>query len=199
MDPLKHIFVDDDDILADTLNEIQTAMQEVRFANKCTNAVPVGWSAPSSLTTQRVGHVCLLLHHQIAAAGATLLDDVVDWRDRYVDGWIAGEDTDNKRLPGGDAFVSSDSTPTYNGVSFWGYSGLGAAGAPPVRAAGAGQGEVWDLGTWEGANFGGATWGAAQYIVYVDSATGDLYLYNATATVTYVWGMIAITGDIGGF
>ena len=204
MEPLKQSYIDPADVYGQELNEIQTAMAEVRFADDCTNNIPAGWTAPSTLPTQRVGAVTLLLHHEIPNGGHTLLDDSCDWRDRYVRGWVAGDAVGGgagSTMPGGNAFPDSGALAIFDGVKFWGYSGLGAAtAAPPVRAAGSGQGEVWNLRTWEAASFNVGTWGVggSETIIYARTVDGHLYFYNNIGVAVYLWGLITCSGKIGG-
>jgi len=200
MDPVKKTYVDPDDILGQEMNEIQDAMVELRWADSCTNNVPPGWVKQTTLPTQRIGEVKIGIHHQIGAAGHTDLDTSRDWRDRYVEGWVAGENA-AQGMPGGNAFVGSTNVPTFEGVRFWGYTGKGSTlAAPPVPLVGAGIGEQWDLRTWSAASFGGASWGVVgTSVIYVDQADGKLKFYSGGGAAIYIWGVIGFSGDIGGF
>lgn len=184
MKPKQHTYVDPDDYLGDDENERQDATVEARFADKCSNAVPATWTAPTTITACRIGAVRLIKHHLCPDPGgglSTVLDNEIDWRDRYMDrGWICAAALDSE-MPGGDAYV----TPATIEVD--GYTGKGAnAGAPPalIGVGTAGVGEYWTL--------------VANLYLYVTGA-GALEIMNATGADVYVWGVLGLTGDIGGF
>ena len=184
MKPKQHTYVDPDDYLGADENDRQDATVEARFADSCTNNVPVGWAAPASIATRRVGEVRVKLHHQCNNGGQTVLDASADWRDRYMDrAWVAGE-VNAQDLPGGNSYAAA---VAYAIAELDGYTGKGANGAAPpalIGAGTAGVGEYW------------TPW--ANFYIYADAA-GQLCAWNNTGAAVYLWGDVGLTGDIGGF
>jgi len=186
MKPKQHTYVDPDDYLGEDENERQDATVEARFADSCTNNVPVGWAAPAAISAARIGETRILLHHYCPDPGGglnTLLDQSADWRDGYMDrSWVAKSAT-AATMPGGTAYAG----PVGGLIELDGYTGKGAAaGAPPglIGVGTAGVGEYWT--PWAG------------LYIYVDG-NGRLDCFNNTGADIYLWGEIGITGDIGGF
>ncbi len=188
MKPRVQTYVDPADVLGAELNEMQDAMVEGRFGDGCTDGAPATWHPPTTLPTRRIGEVRIILHNYCTTGVETVLDSSVDWRDVYVDrGWVAGEDADNK-MPGGTAYAAA---ATYAKAEVDGYTGKGATGANPpvlVGAGTAGVGEVW------------RPWGAmVDFWLYVRGTDGALCAWNAVGSDVRMWGVIGLTGDIGGF
>jgi len=181
MDPRVQSYSDPADIYGQELEEMQDAMVEHRLADGCTDAKPSTWSAPGSIKARRVGEARIGLHHECTTGGETILDDSVDWRDRYVDrAWVAGEDADSK-MPGGTGYAAAS---TYAKQELDGYTGKGATGgAPPTLSTGQGIGEYWTPWT--------------NFYIYV-TTTGKLACYNNIGSPVYLWGVIGLTGPIGG-
>lgn len=188
MEPRVQTYADPADVLGSELNEWQDATVEERFADGCTNNVPAGWAAPATIATQRVGCTRIMLHHECLDPGAgqeTILDASVDWRDVYIDrGWVAGEDNQIK-MPGGTNYAAA---ATYAKQEIDGYTGKGATGGAPPTLQGvgtAGVGEYW------------TPWG--NFYIYAKKDTGELACYNNIHSTVYLWGVIGLSGDIGGF
>ncbi len=182
MKPKQHTYVDPDDFLGDDLGEKQDAMVEGRFAGFCDNNIPPGWIAPNDIHACRIGEI--LIHHLCPDPGGgldTVLDASADWRDSYLDRGVVMKAATAAEMPGGTGYTG----PAW--VELDGYTGKGCnAGSPPARigVGTAGVGEYW------------TPW--ANFYIYVDG-TGRLCAFNATGADVYLWGVIGLTGDIGGF
>ncbi len=192
MKPRIQDYTDPDDVFGEDLNEHQDATVEAHLADSCTDAKPATWTKPADLKSARAtgGETRILIHHEIPKDTEVILDQSADWRDAYFDRcWLVAEDTDAK-MPGGTAF-SATGTPSIGKDTFDGYSGKGCnAGNPPtvVGAGTAGAGQYWNLTTGFLFNF----------YIYV-TQEGKLAAYSKYGSTLYLWGVIGITGDIGGF
>jgi len=189
--PRVQTYADPADVYGAELNEWQDATVEARFADLCTAATPATWNPPATLATRRGGEVRILVHHYCPGNAETAIDASVDWMDVYLDrSWIAGEDAAAK-MPGGTLYAAA---VTYPLVEFDGYTGQGCTAAVPPAIIGGGTpgvGEYFSTG-----------WGAGFYL-YARAPDGALCVYNNIAASpggdVYLWGVIGLTGDIGGF
>jgi len=176
-------YVDPDDVFGDDLNEWQDATMECRFGDTTTDNEPPGYTAPADLKSRRVGAECIIVKHKLGnAAGEVVLDASADFRDRFMWGWVAGMNA-QQRQPGGNAYTGA---PDYAVVEANIYTGTGcASGAPPTPVAGAGVGTYVVTG-----------WGAGVWI-YARSTDGALCAHTAIGADVWIFGVLMHTGDIG--
>jgi len=188
MKPKQHTYVDPDDYLGTDENDRQDATVESRFADGVTTGTPAGWTAPVNISDARIGSTRIISPVECLDPGGgtdTVLDASADWRDAYLDrGWIEAENLSTE-MPGGTAYQAA---VLYPRVELDGYTGKGAQGGvnPPnlIGVGTAGVGEYW------------TPW--ANIWLFVDNI-GQLTLRNNTGATIYVWGVIGLTGDFGGF
>ena len=98
---------------------------------------------------------------QVAAGAGVTLDDRIDWRYRFVEGWIATPGSSTQRLNGANDYNVNGALEAR--LLFAGWLGAGSTTA-------FGGTEYFARADWNGATW---TWN-----LYADSATGALKLWN---------------------
>lgn len=179
MEPLVYTWTVNEQVASADLNSIQRNAMASRPANGGGNDI---------LTVANgVQEVIYQASALLADATLLLIDDSIDWRDRFIRGEYLLHSVGNSLPGGGNDDVFSDGTL----YSFWGYTGLGALdagsnvvtnGNPPVPAAASSWACEITAGLW----------------IYCDPTTGKLKIYNGTgASLNNPSLAVRCTADLG--
>lgn len=131
----------------------------------------------------------------VANNGFPVIDDSIDWRDRYVEGWLAGLGAATDR-PGQSTDYNFNEANFAGVLTFRGYTGSGSygdnAGAPvdavnaPFHGAGVPNSYAINIDGVSGTLF-----------LYVDPSNGKLGFYNNTGGAVSVVIWVRATGPLG--
>ena len=135
----------------------------------------------------------------LAVGAETGISADIDWRDRFIGGWVILSTNGDHRVGKPNDWHLNDVALGPLRVDLAGYLGTGAnsnvgtgavvsAGNPPVNAAGA-------FPSWAIVAFDGG--GTSRVWLYADPTTGSLMAYNATAQLQYLIGCPVASGQTG--
>lgn len=188
MDPRNKTYVDPDDIYGDDLNAWQDSTVECRWGNTAPANEPGGFTPPATTALRQIGGPVIFLHHKLGnAVGEVVLDTSIDFRDRMVDGVIAGMNTQAKQVIGASYTGAWDYAEHRQ---HW-YTGTGCVGAaPPTPVVGSA------IGTYMAPVWGG---GANDVWIYARNTDGALCAWMSIGADLWISGLLYFTKDLGGF
>ena len=191
MDPRQHTWAALDDVASADLNAWQDRTREARAASDANNLLggkgdtKLRWQADTALTTGTL----------------RLIDDSVDWRDRWVRVLFVRTAQTARMGQSGDPGDTAPNDVTSSGPArstSCGYTGTGAFSNTTTSASVSnGNPPLNDVGTARSYAVTIDDLGTLPVYLYADPDTGVLYLYNDSGSSLWPYVEIDLSGDAG--